>query len=257
MSTQMTGTVRMAGDVAGGVTVRIHLEDETLTLLANGGAEIGTWPLDQVGISSRPDGFHLRIEGEEVILTTDDDARFALELGINTPTSRLARMMAKLRDETAAAVMVDLTEEAPSTEVVHDIEPAPPIPTRRESRLADGLPYLGPLVVGASVMAFLASIVAITGSQSISFPGDIPAWPAMMAASLILAAGGFSAFQSHGKGRASIGLGIALGLIVILLTAGRMTDVGLVGEALLGFTLAVVASGILLAIDTAGRNGFD
>ena len=47
INTRMTGTVRMAGDDAGGVTVRIHLEDETLTLLAAGGAEIGTWPLSK------------------------------------------------------------------------------------------------------------------------------------------------------------------------------------------------------------------
>jgi hypothetical protein len=266
MNTQMTGKVRMAGDAAGGVTVQVHLGEETLTLLAPGGTEIGTWPLGEVGISSRPDGFHLRIEGEEVILTTDDDARFALELGITTPTNRLARMMAKLRDETAAgageedpeapeaAFMVDLTDEAtgiayPEFEV--------PVPSRRESRLSDGLPYLGALVVATSMVAFLASVVALAGGRAISFPGAIPAWPAMLAASLILAAGGFSAFNTHGKGRVSIGIGIALGLVVILFTAGRMDDVGLIGEALLAFTLAVVASGVLLAIDTAGRNGLD
>lgn len=259
MNTQMSGKVRMADDTAGGVTVQVHLGDETITLLAAGGTEIGTWPLSEVGIASRPDGFHLRIEGEEVILTTDDDARFALELGITTPTNRLARMMAKLRDETTAQadteVTVDLTDvDQPAMGYP---EPEAPVVSRRESRLSDGLPYLGALVVAASVVAFLASVVALAGGSAISFPGDLPAWPAMMAASLILAAGGFSAFNTHGKGRVSIGIGIALGLIVILLTAGRMSDVGLIGEALLGFTLAVVSSGVLLAIDTAGRNGFD
>lgn len=262
MNTQLTGKVRMADDVAGGVTVQVHLGEETLTLLAPGGTEIGTWPLAEVGIASRPDGFHLRIEGEEVILTTDDDARFALELGITTPTNRLARMMAKLRDETAAEeasdsdteVTVDLTEEMAG--IAYQEWEAPVI-SRRESRLSNGLPYLGALVVSASVVAFLASVVALAGGEAISFPGDLPAWPAMMTSSLILAAGGFSAFSTHGKGRVSIGVGIALGLVVILLTAGRMQDVGLIGEALLSFTLAVVASGVLLAVDTAGRNGFD
>src|SRR5690606_42033492 len=93
----MNGMVRMAGDDAGGVTVRIHLDEETLTLLAGGGAEIGTWPLSEVEVSSQPDGFHLRIEGEEVILTTDDDVRFALALGVAAPTTRVARMMDRLR----------------------------------------------------------------------------------------------------------------------------------------------------------------
>ncbi len=256
MNTQMTGSVRMAGDTARGVMVQIHLAEETLTLAAENGIEIGTWSLDHVGISSKPDGFHLRIEGEEVILTTDDDARFALALGINAPTNRLARMMAKLRDETAASsVVVDLTDGAPAPGSAPEVEP--PSTTRRQSRLANGLPYLGPLVIAAAVVAFLASIVAATGGNAISFSAGIPAWPAMMAASLVLAAGGFSAFQDPNHGRASIGAGIALGLIVILLTAGRLVDTGLVGEALLAFTLAVVASGVLLAVDTAGRSGFD
>lgn len=254
ISTQMTGTVRMAGDNAGGVTVRIHLEDETLTLLAAGGAEIGTWPLEEVTITSRPDGFHLRIEGEEVILTTDDDARFALALGITTPTTRLARMMAKLRDEAAATEMVGM-EELEGVTAIEEL--GSPLPSRRESRLGNGLPYLGPLIVAAAVVAFLTSVLAMARGGAISFPGDIPAWPAMMASSFVLAGGGFAAFQSQGKGRVSIGLGIALGLVVILLTAGRIVDVGLVGEALLGFTLAIVASGVLLAIDTAARSGLD
>lgn len=257
MSTQMTGTVRMAGDAPGvGVTVRIELDEETMSLVAANGADIGTWPLADVGISSRPDGFHLRIEGEEVILTTDDDARFALELGISTPTTRLARMMARLRDEAAAeSNPTSETVLAPSYVLVDEVDET--VKTRRESRLANGMPYLGPLVLAGAVISFFASVVAIAGGTAISFPGDVPAWPAMMATTLILAAGGFSAFQSHGKGRVSIAIGVALGLVVILLSAGRMVDEGLIGEALLSFTLAVVASGVLLAIDTAGRNGLD
>lgn len=256
MNTQISGAVRMASDTAQSVMVQIHLAEETITLAAANGVEIGTWPLEEVGIASKPDGFHLRIEGEEIILTTDDDARFAVALGITTPTSRLARMMAKLRDETAdASVVVDLTDPATGPVPQSEVEPLPP--TRRQSRMADGLPYLGPLVIAAAVIAFLASVVAATGGSAISFAADIPAWPAMMAASLVLAAGGFTAFQDPNNGRASIGAGIAIGLIVILFTAGRLVDTGLVGEALLAFTLAVVASGVLLAVDTAGRNDLD
>lgn len=254
MNTQMTGSVRMAGESGRGVVVQIHLGDETLTLTSEAGGDLGTWPLDQVGIASKPDGFHLRIEGEEIVLTTDDDARFALALGLATPTNRLARQMARLRDQMVSPpLVVDLTESAPPLPTFE--EPLPP--SRRESRLAHGLPYLGPLVVAAAVIAFIASIVAATGGSAISFPGDLAAWPAMMACSLILAAGGVAAFQSPNQGRVSIGVGIALGLIVILMTAGRLQEVGLVGEALLGFTLAVVGAGVLLAIDTAGRNRFD
>lgn len=258
MSTQMTGTVRMATDEAAGVTVRVHLDDETLTLLAPNETEIGTWPLGEIGIASRPDGFHLRIEGEEVILTTDDDARFALALGISTPTTRLARMMAKLRDEAAAnpadeGATIDLDE----LEGVQSMDILSPDRSRREGRLQNGLPYLGPLVLAAAVVAFLTSVLAMARGTAISFPGDVPAWPAMMISSFTLAVGGFAAFQTDGRGRVSIGIGVAAGLLVILLTAGRIVQTGLVGEALLGFTLAVVGAGVLLAIDTAARNGLD
>ena len=47
MKTEMAGSVRMAGDVGRGVEVHIHLEEETLTLVADGGGELGTWPLDE------------------------------------------------------------------------------------------------------------------------------------------------------------------------------------------------------------------
>mgnify|MGYP001179507858 FL=1 len=250
INTRMTGTVRMAGDDAGGVTVRIHLEDETLTLLAAGGAEIGTWPLSEVEVSPQPDGFHLRIEGEEVILTTDDDVRFALALGVATPASRLARVMARLREEAPAeSVEVDELEDVKAIEDV-----GAPLPPRKESRSGTGLRYLGPLVVAAATIGFLTSVLAMVRGSAISFPGDIPAWPAMMASSFVLAGGGIAAFQSQTRGRFAIGLGTALGLVVILLTAGRIVDVGLVGEALLAFTVAIVTCGVLLAVDTAGRS---
>lgn len=256
MNTELTGSVHMAGDVGRGVDVVIHLEEETLTLVAAGGGELGTWSLDDVGISSKPDGFHLHLEGEEIVLRTDDDARFALILGIATPTSRLARQMAILRDEAAVVAEVpEVTEDlAPAPEPI--IERAEPMP-RRVHRLSDGLPYLGPLVVVAAAIALISSIVAIASGSAISFPGNFPAWPAMTAATLIMAAGGFLAFQDPNQGRVAIAAGTALGLVTILLSAGRLDDTGLAGEALIGFTCAIVACGVLLAIDTAARHTLD
>ncbi|MGA7272285.1 MAG: hypothetical protein WB239_14535 [Acidimicrobiia bacterium] len=253
MTTQLNGSVKMAGDNGVGVEVQIHLEEETLALVSFNGSEIGRWSLDQVGISSRPDGFHLRLEGEEIVLRTEDDARFALALGVTTPTNRLARQMARLRDEASAQqITVDLT----------DGYIPPPIPqeqvtSRRSSRLAEGLPSLGPLVVVAATVAVIASIVAIASGSAISFTGNIPAWPAMTAASLVMAAGGFAAFQNPTNGRAVIAIGIGIGLVTILFSAGRLSSEGLASEALLAFTLATVVSGVLLAVDTAGRSYHD
>lgn len=250
MTTQLRGFVKMAGDVGRGVDVTIHLEDETLTLAVPNAGELGTWPLEQVGIASKPDGFHLRVEGEEIVLTTDDDAEFALAIGISAPTTRLARQMARLRDQHATSVTIDLTEGAP----LPPVEPTPVTPSRRTSRRADGMPYLGPLVVLAATVAFVASIVAIASGSAISFPGGIPAWPAMTAASLIIGAGGFAAYQHPTNGRLPIAGGVALGLLSILLAAGRIEPVGLAEEALLGFTIGTVAAGVLIAVDTARRN---
>ena len=255
MKTDMSGSVRMAGDAGRGVEVHIHLEEETLTLAAAGGGDLGTWPLDAVGIACKPDGFHLRLEGEEIVLRTEDDAHFALALGISAPTTRLARQMAILRDEASAELVVDVSDgiTSPFPESVLDDLPATP---RRVDRLADGLPYLGTLVVVAATLAIVASIVAFASGSAISFPGGFPAWPAMAAASLVMAAGGFAAFQDATEGRLSIAGGIALGLVTILFTASRLQEEGLAGEAMMGFTLAIVAAGVLLAIDTAGRNTF-
>lgn len=254
MSTQLKGLVRMAGDDGRGVDVTIHLEDETLSLGIPDGGEIGTWPLSDVGIASKPDGFHLRVEGEEVVLTTDDDAEFALAIGISAPTNRLARQMARLRDEQPTdELMVDLTSSVP----LPPLETSAPSPSRRASRLAEGMPYLGPLVVIAATAAFISAIAALSGGSAISFPRGFPAWPAMIVAALLMAAGGFAAYQHPTKGRPAIAGGVAVGLVTILLTAGRIEPEGLAEEALLVFTTALVAAGVLLAVDTAGRHSLD
>ncbi|CAN5796827.1 hypothetical protein BH23ACT5_BH23ACT5_14320 [soil metagenome] len=255
MNTQLSGSVKMAGEAGRGVDVLIELEEEQLTLAASGGGVIGRWSLSEVGVSSRPDGFHLRLEGEDIVLTTDDDARFALAIGMNAPTNRLARQMAMLRDlEAKPEKVVDLTTAdlpLPPT------DPRPEAPSRRSHRLSAGLPYLGPLVVVAATFGFIAAIVALASGSAITFPAGIPAWPAMAASSLVLAAGGFAAYQNPDQGRLSIAGGIALALVTILLTAGRLVDEGLAGEALFAFTTTTVIAGVLLAADTAGRHTLD
>jgi hypothetical protein len=158
--------------------------------------------------------------------------------------------MARLRDEASASqITVDLSDG-----YIPPVPTSENVPSRRSSRLAEGLPSLGPLVVVAATVAIIASIVAIASGAAISFPGNIPAWPAMTATSLVMAAGGFSAFQNPTHGRAAIATGIAIGLVTILLSAGRLSGEGLANQALLAFTLATVLSGVLLAIDTAGRS---
>jgi hypothetical protein len=47
-------------------------------------------------ISALPDGFHIRAEGESVILDVSDEARFAIELGLRNAHPALRQKMAAL-----------------------------------------------------------------------------------------------------------------------------------------------------------------
>jgi hypothetical protein len=82
VNTDLTGTVRMAGETQTGIRVEIHLDNETMSLVSPYG-ELGTWPLSGMGISARVDGFHLKVEGEELVLSTNDDVAFALGSVVN------------------------------------------------------------------------------------------------------------------------------------------------------------------------------
>lgn len=92
-------TLRMRDDAGPPLGVEIDLTDDRLTLRA-GSTEVGDWSLDQIRVSALVDGFHVRAEGEEIILDVTEDARFALDLGLRNahPTLR-RRMSALMRDD--------------------------------------------------------------------------------------------------------------------------------------------------------------
>jgi hypothetical protein len=76
--------------------VVIDLENERM-LIRTRTMVLGEWSLSDVGVHSEHDGFHLRIEGEQVILRTEDDAGFATEIGLRAASPRLRRLMAARR----------------------------------------------------------------------------------------------------------------------------------------------------------------
>ena len=78
--------------------VVIDLENERM-LIRSRSMVLGEWSLKDVGVHSENDGFHLRIEGEKVILTTQDDAGFATEIGLRSASPRLRRLMAARRKD--------------------------------------------------------------------------------------------------------------------------------------------------------------
>lgn len=93
------GSLRIEGDSSPPMGVEIDLTEDRLRVTA-GGAEVGDWSRQEVRVQALPDGFHVRVEGEEVILDVSNDARFALDLGLRTAHPALRRRMsALLRDD--------------------------------------------------------------------------------------------------------------------------------------------------------------
>lgn len=61
-----------------GVEVDIAGERMTLT---TGDRKLGDWALKEVDIAAMPDGFHINLDGEDVVLSVADTAKFESELG--------------------------------------------------------------------------------------------------------------------------------------------------------------------------------
>ena len=92
------GRLRVGGDTEAPVHVEIDLTGDRLKLTA-GDIEVADWAREEFRVTALTDGFHVRAEGEEVVLDVTEDARFALELGLRTAHPELRRRMsALLRD---------------------------------------------------------------------------------------------------------------------------------------------------------------
>jgi hypothetical protein len=79
--------------------VEIDLTEDRIKVNA-GDVEVGDWSRSEVRVNVLPDGFHIRVEGEVLVIDVTDDARFALDLGLRTAHPQLRRRMsALLRDD--------------------------------------------------------------------------------------------------------------------------------------------------------------
>jgi hypothetical protein len=91
--------LKLSGTDDAPISVVVDLTDDRLVMTA-GDIEVGDWARDQVRVSALPDGFHVRAEGEEIILDVTDDAHFALDLGLrNAPPILRRRMSALMRSD--------------------------------------------------------------------------------------------------------------------------------------------------------------
>lgn len=93
------GVLRTANERTSTIAVQIDLTDERLRL-RSGDTEIADWSLNDIRVSAQSDGFHIRAEGEEVIIDLRQDAEFAVALGLRSAPVDLARRMSMVRDGT-------------------------------------------------------------------------------------------------------------------------------------------------------------
>jgi hypothetical protein len=94
--TSFDARLRLSGDKGLPLGVEIDLTDGRMRV-RSGNEELADWNTDRIRVSALQDGFHVRAEGEEVILNVTEDARFAIELGLRSAYPGLRRRMAALR----------------------------------------------------------------------------------------------------------------------------------------------------------------
>ncbi len=91
--------LRLSGADDAPIHVVIDLTDDRFNLKA-GDVEVADWARKEIRVSPMLDGFHIRAEGEEIILDVTDDAHFALDLGLrNAPPILRRRMSALMRSD--------------------------------------------------------------------------------------------------------------------------------------------------------------
>lgn len=92
------GQLRVSGEAEAPIGVEVDLTDDHL-MLKSGDIEIADWQVGEIRVSALEDGFHIRAEGEDVVLEVIEDARFAVELGLRNAHPALRKRMSQiLRD---------------------------------------------------------------------------------------------------------------------------------------------------------------
>ncbi|MFZ0013042.1 MAG: hypothetical protein WAL25_02895 [Acidimicrobiia bacterium] len=87
--------LKIEGEDSPPLAVTVDLTGDHLKMII-GEEEVADWARENMRISAMPDGFHIRAEGEAVVLDVTDDARFAVELGLRNAHPALRQRMAAL-----------------------------------------------------------------------------------------------------------------------------------------------------------------
>jgi hypothetical protein len=100
---QYEAKLRIEGTEDPPISVVVDLTGERMVVKA-GEIEVGDWAREEIRVAALLDGFHVRAEGEEMVLDIRDDAHFAVEMGMRQAHPFLRRKMAAvLREQELAA----------------------------------------------------------------------------------------------------------------------------------------------------------
>lgn len=57
----------------------VDLTDKQMSVIVDG-QQLASWSLEEIEVAQSSDGFHIEVEGEEVILNVNERVRFATEI---------------------------------------------------------------------------------------------------------------------------------------------------------------------------------
>jgi hypothetical protein len=203
--------------------------------------------LSDIGVAAKLDGFHLRIEGEELVISTNDDARFAIALGIRSSSSpRLNRLLAGARDDgiDTEGRMAPATPIVP-VEYAASLAPAPP---------ENVIPVAMGLLAAGTIQAF-GGVIALASNSTLRIVDLLPAWPAWIIAGVTVASGAFALLNRLRAGRNLVAAGAIIGLVTL---AGSLMGVteptfSWLSDGVVFGGAGTILAGLLLSVDTLNR----
>jgi hypothetical protein len=77
--TSFDARLRLVGQPGLPLGVVVDLTGKQMSVSVDG-QQLASWSLEDVDVALNPDGFHIEVEGEEVILNVNEKVRFATEL---------------------------------------------------------------------------------------------------------------------------------------------------------------------------------
>jgi hypothetical protein len=144
-----------------GVEVDIHHERMTLT---SGDRTVAAWPLEKLEVDSQSDGFHIKVDGEEMVLNVTDATRFAAELGVDKRSPRPLTLVGAEQPRSAQPSIMDLHQNRHLRTGGKTISPRP---------TAETTPHAGPF---EDVQLRISDVAHALTSDSVSPAAAFAQW---------------------------------------------------------------------------------